>query len=143
MLLPPSDGFELARIEGDERQPAQNHEYECDEQERRVGCDAPAIAANVVVDSNARAVDPVQERQRQQQEVIDLPERLAPALDDEGVIDLIDRVDDVHDDDVEDGQEQQRYTADAEEVPGEELEATGATGTGSPTAPAQARRHAF
>src|SRR5687768_7153631 len=100
MLATPRVRFpEGVRVEGDDGESTNHHEHECRDPQGGVGRHAPAVATYVVIDREPRAVDAMQQRQRQQQEVIHFPEGRFPAVGHERVVNLIHRVDDVHDDD--------------------------------------------
>src|SRR5581483_11861353 len=73
--------------------------------ERGLGGGPPAGAADVVVDDQAQAVDPVGEGQSEQRPVEDAPAQVVPSMGDERVVRVHHVVEDVSDGEVDEGQE--------------------------------------
>src|SRR5215213_7053892 len=108
VLTPCMCGLEGRRVERDNCHCSDDHEDEGCYPEGRHRDRPPPLAAHIVFDADTSAVDSVQQRESEEQEVVDLPEWRAPAISDEGVVDLINSIDDVHDHDVQDGQKDQQ-----------------------------------
>src|SRR6478672_5869232 len=111
-----SRGRVEARVEGEDDQRAEHHDEQCARHQQTLEDPPGAVLLGVVVDDRADAVEPVQLREPQHQQVPGLPERAAPLAGDEGEVDAVDAL------------AQQQDAAAPHEDPGPELEVAAALG---------------
>src|SRR3989338_937432 len=86
---------------------------------------APHRIMEVVINEDARPVDPVQHRQHEHRQVIPTPQHPGVSIGDKPVVDLIDAVDQMHQGQVAQREKQQDHAGEAHEDPRPQLEAPG------------------
>src|SRR5512132_260474 len=113
-----------AGVEGEDDDRPQREQAEADHVEQHVHREPRARPLHVVLHDHPQAVDPMEQRQDEERPVPGPPNRtLPPHRDEPEVHPLHASVEDVHDQDVAHGEEQQDDAGDPHEQPGPQLEA--------------------